>query len=432
MPKSVTFNRGLSSVLFWSVISAAFIGPGTVTTASNAGATFGLDLLWALVFSIFATIILQEAAARVTIASGMNLGEILARRYERNSRWVRWILFGTIVFGCAAYQAGNILGAISGLGLFSEIPRQWLTLVLCLLAAVLLWWGNTAWITRILGAAVALMGIAFIWSAFSGNLGFGAWLEGMRPRVNNGNALLVIGLIGTTIVPYNLFLASGISKGQRIQEMRWGVVIAIIIGGIISAAIMAVGTQVNGPFSFTALSQAMELKMGASGTVLFGFGLFAAGLSSAITSPFAAAITGQSLLGSGRGAWSSKGKYFRLTWAGVISAGLILGTLDVKPVPAIILAQAVNGVLLPVVAVFLTLAVNDRQLIPREFLNTTLVNALTLLIVLIASFLGLNNLWRAVVQVIPQWNAHPNWGWMTAGAGSLIILFWLGRQIFKQ
>lgn len=127
-----------------------------------------------------------------------------------------------------------------------------------------------------------------------------------------------------------------------------------------------------------------------------------------------------------------KGKYFRLTWAGVISAGLILGTLDVKPVPAIILAQAVNGVLLPVVAVFLTLAVNDRQLIPREFLNTTLVNALTLLIVLIASFLGLNNLWRAVVQVIPQWNAHPNWGWMTAGAGSLIILFWLGRQIFKQ
>lgn len=265
MPKSVTFNRGLSSVLFWSVISAAFIGPGTVTTASNAGATFGLDLLWALVFSIFATIILQEAAARVTIASGMNLGEILARRYERNSRWVRWILFGTIVFGCAAYQAGNILGAISGLGLFSEIPRQWLTLVLCLLAAVLLWWGNTAWITRILGAAVALMGIAFIWSAFSGNLGFGAWLEGMRPRVNNGNALLVIGLIGTTIVPYNLFLASGISKGQRIQEMRWGVVIAIIIGGIISAAIMAVGTQVNGPFQFHGAIPGNGIKNGGIG-----------------------------------------------------------------------------------------------------------------------------------------------------------------------
>ena len=58
MPKVVSLRQGLFSVLFWSIIAAAFIGPGTVTTASKAGASFQMALLWALVFSIIATIIL--------------------------------------------------------------------------------------------------------------------------------------------------------------------------------------------------------------------------------------------------------------------------------------------------------------------------------------------------------------------------------------
>jgi len=64
----------LLPVLFWSVISAAFIGPGTVTTAASAGSGFGTQLLWALTFSTLACIILQEAAARLTIVSGKSLG----------------------------------------------------------------------------------------------------------------------------------------------------------------------------------------------------------------------------------------------------------------------------------------------------------------------------------------------------------------------
>ena len=74
----LSIKKGLLSILFWSVISAAFIGPGTVTTASAAGASFDLDLIWALVFATLACIVLQEAAARVTIGSGKTLGEAIA------------------------------------------------------------------------------------------------------------------------------------------------------------------------------------------------------------------------------------------------------------------------------------------------------------------------------------------------------------------
>ena len=123
MSKQLSWSKGLSSILFWSIISAAFIGPGTVTTAAKAGATFKLDLLWALVFSIIATVILQEAAARITIASGKNLGQIIAIKFK-GSAWWQWFLFLSIAFGCAAYQAGNMLGAISGLILFDAIEKQ--------------------------------------------------------------------------------------------------------------------------------------------------------------------------------------------------------------------------------------------------------------------------------------------------------------------
>ena len=118
MSKRLSLQQGFSSVLFWSIISAAFIGPGTVTTTSSAGALYGGQLLWALLFSTLATILLQETAARITIASGKNLGEIIASQHQgTNGKRLYWIIFLSLAFGCAAYEAGNLLGALSGLKL---------------------------------------------------------------------------------------------------------------------------------------------------------------------------------------------------------------------------------------------------------------------------------------------------------------------------
>ena len=69
--------RRLVSILLWSAISAAFIGPGTVTTAAAAGAGYGMSLLWALLFSTIACLSLQEASARLTIASGKPLAQAI-------------------------------------------------------------------------------------------------------------------------------------------------------------------------------------------------------------------------------------------------------------------------------------------------------------------------------------------------------------------
>ena len=106
-------RSGLSSVIWWSVISAAFIGPGTVTTAAKAGSNYGLSLLWTLVFATVVCFILQESAARLSIVSYKHLGENISCVFK--NRIFKLAAGLSVVFGCIAYQAGNMLGTLEGI-----------------------------------------------------------------------------------------------------------------------------------------------------------------------------------------------------------------------------------------------------------------------------------------------------------------------------
>ncbi|MBA3231367.1 MAG: divalent metal cation transporter [Acidobacteria bacterium] len=391
----------LLSILFWSVIAAAFIGPGTVTTAASAGASHGAGLLWALVFSTVACLILQEASCRITVVSGSNLGQALVRQYSGRGAAHVIPLFAmvAILLGCAAFEAGNILGAVAGLELISGVPRRPLTLLVGTAAMLILSMGSTRLVASLLGGIVAVLGISFLTAAIALRPEPTALLAGsLVPSMPEGAGLLVLALIGTTVVPYNLFLGSGLSHSQTLGEMRFGLGVAIIIGGIISMAILVVGSATAGAFSYQALAEALAVRLGAGAPLLLGIGLFAAGLSSAVTAPLAAAITARSVLGgtSGAGPWSIGSWRYRLAWASVLGVGLAFGLAEVQPIPAIILAQAANGVVLPLVAVFLFIAVNDRQLMGPTGLNRTVNNSLMAIVVFVTIVLGVTSVMRAV------------------------------------
>ncbi len=121
--------RRLMNILLWSVIAAAFIGPGTVTTAASSGTRFGFALLWALLFSTIACLVLQEASARVTVVSGRTLAQAIREQFHGRTTGlvVVIIVLGAIVLGCAAYQAGNILGSVAGAGLQTNLSPKLLT-----------------------------------------------------------------------------------------------------------------------------------------------------------------------------------------------------------------------------------------------------------------------------------------------------------------
>ena len=108
------------------LVTAAFIGPGTVTTASVAGASTGYAILWAIVFSIVATIVLQEMSARLGVVSREGLGEALRTTFNNPAIKLAAIVLvvAAIGFGNAAFETGNITGAALGLETLSGVSPQ--------------------------------------------------------------------------------------------------------------------------------------------------------------------------------------------------------------------------------------------------------------------------------------------------------------------
>jgi Mn2+/Fe2+ NRAMP family transporter len=395
-------NHKLTNIFFWGIISAAFIGPGTITTAASAGAGFGYSLLWALVFSTVACIVLQEASARLRLATGNNLGEVLRAYFGQKKRGtaIVLLLLGSIIFGCAAYETGNILGAVAGGMLMFNISPVVYTLVIGSAAGLLLWFGSTRLIAQIMGVMVALMGICFLGTAFILQPPIDEILSGsLIPSFPKNSEIIILGLIGTTVVPYNLFLGSGLAHKQSLSEMRWSLSLAIILGGIVSAAVLVVGASISGTFSFERLAGTLQLQLGDWAVYLLGFGLLGAGFSSALTAPLAAAITAKSLGSEADPKWKSTGAAYRVVWGAVLLTGILFGISNVQPVPAIILAQALNGIILPVVAIFLLLMANNARLLDNNHINSTGYNLLMSAVVFVTILLGVRNVIKAVVRV---------------------------------
>ena len=430
-------RRGVFSILFWSVISAAFIGPGTVTTAAKAGSSFGCSLLWALLFSTFTCLLLQEAAARVAIVSGMNMGQALIRIAPTGKRKLGIIILvaGAIIIGSAAYEAGNIMGAVSGLRLLLPWPAWIFTLATGGVAFLALYLSRTETLARILGFLVIVMGASFFTTALLVRPDLSSLLQGLLiPRIPEGGGagMLILGLIGTTVVPYNLFLGSGIArKAEGVKMMRFGLGVSVLLGGVVSMAVLVVGTTVKGNFSFEALSRSLLSDLGPAGAMVFAVGLSAAGLSSAITAPMASSITADSVSGDNE-FWKKGGRGFFAVWASVLLTGVVFGLAGLKPVPVIIVAQAFNGLILPVVAVVLMVIVNNPAIMKKEYLNSRIQNFLMVIVVLVTVVLGSTSLAGSFFGItgfipIPEWQVVA-----AALVFACLLLVYISRRIKRD
>jgi manganese transport protein len=387
----VILRKNLSSVVLWSVISAAFIGPGTVTTAASAGSLFQLDLLWAIVFSTAACIVLQELSARLTIVTGESMGQAMIRKHgQQRGRWLNYLVGGPVILGCIAYEAGNILGAVSGMDLLTDYSTEMLTLIVIAVVIVILWTDRRQTIGWIMTILVGIMGITFAVLAYGRSFTLAEYARAsFIPAIPAGSELLTLALVGTTIVPYNVFLGSGVSKGQTLHLMRVGLSISVVIGGLITAAILIAGTAVPPFTGFPELSAVLQSTLGPVGGWALGLGLFAAGFSSAITSPYAASIIASSVFG-----WEKRLQ--RWVWALVVLTGFLVGISGVKPIPVILLVQALNGLVLPLLTAFLVLMINDPQIVPVPFRPTRYYNGLLMLIFGSILFMGLHSLDKSV------------------------------------
>ena len=406
MPRKRPFGPGL-------LVAAAFIGPGTVTTASVAGAQFGFALVWAVGFSVFATLVLQEMAARLGIMTRSGLGEAL--RAAIQAPLLRLLLLTLVVIGIgggnAAFEMGNILGAAVALAEVSGLPTAAWTLAVGGLAFVLLWSGTYTAIERVLVLLVMLMSGVFLLTALLVQPSLSDILAGFSPALPVGSFVTVIALIGTTVVPYNLFLHASavqakwpatLSASQALREARRDTFLSISLGGVLTLALVATAAATffrQGIALENAASIARQLEplVGSHARLLFATGLFAAGLTSAITAPLAAAYAVAGVLG-----WSADsdtGKV-RLVWSAVVLLGTGFAFFGQRPLVAILLAQAVNACLLPLLAGCLLFVMNKQKLL-GSYTNGMLANMAGGAVVLIVTGLGVFQFFR-VWGVIPS------------------------------
>ena len=404
------FWKRLKQVGPGAVVAAAFIGPGTVTTCTVSGASYGYTLLWALLFSTISVIILQSMASKLGIVKKVGLGEALREKYT--GKGVRILLailvIGAVFIGNVAYETGNISGGILGLqAIWPSLSKIPVAIVVFAIAAGLLLSGKYDIVEKVLTALVVLMGILFLITAIAVKPNFGEVLKGLFvPRVPQMNRawFYVTGLIGTTVVPYNIYLHASSSakkwgqEGDKDESLKTSLtdsILSIGLGGIISmcivitAAVCYDGSGTAAIASGKAMAEQLKPILGSWATVAFGIGLFAAGMSSAITAPLAAAFASSGILGWGE---DMKKKRFIAIWAIVLLFGLVaVCTLGASPTEIILFAQAANAFLLPITAILLMIVCNDRKYMDGHH-NGVLINILGVIVVALTLLIAFKNM----------------------------------------
>lgn len=385
------------------LIAAAFIGPGTVTACTLAGVGFGFSLLWAMLLSIIATVVLQEMSARLGIITQKGLANVI--KEELSTPWVRntiiGVILGAIVIGNAAYEAGNIGGGTLGLeAIFGNTYSDYYAWVIGVLAFILLYIGNYKVLEKVFVLLVLIMSLSFIITAIITKPDFLELAKGMFvPTVSEDSILTIVALVGTTIVPYNLFLhASLVSEKWKspndLKAAKTDTVVSIVLGGMVSICIIITAAAINNSQVENVMDMAEGLKplYGSMAKYFIGIGLFAAGVTSAITAPLAAAYVANSCFG-----WNAdfKNWKFRTVWMLILGMGVFFLTFNIKPIEIIKFAQIANGILLPVIAIFLLWIVN-RTSVMGAYKNTRFQNVVGMTIIGLSIVLGAKSIFKVL------------------------------------
>jgi Mn2+/Fe2+ NRAMP family transporter len=363
---------------------------GAVVTWSSIGARYGYALLWALVLITVALAVVQEMCARIGAATGQGLSDLIRERFG-----VRGAAFAmtTLLVANALLTISEFAGVAAAGELFS-IPR----FITVPLAAVGIWLvitrGSYAHVEKIFLA----MGLAFLAYPIAAVLAHPDWgdvlYHSVVPTVEPTSTylLLLVGAVGTTIAPFmQFFLQSSVAeKGvtmedyahERLETYVGTVFAAVVVASIVIATGATVYAASGGRGvaieSAVQAAQALHPFLGDAAPALFGVGLLGASLLAAAVVPIATAYAVTEAFGFERGVSRSfrEAPVFNGLVSGMIALGAVVALIPGLPlIQLIIAAQIVNGVLLPILLVFILRLVNDRRVMGNH-VNSRAQNAI--------------------------------------------------------
>ncbi len=381
--------------LFMAVVGPGFISAtvdndaGGIWTYSVAGAQFGYSLLWAMIPTTIALLVVQEMAARMGAVTGKGLSDLI--REEFGFRITFFLMIALVVtnFGNIMAEFAGIASSVSLFGISRYI-------VVPLAAAVV-------WVMVVHGTYSSVEKIFMIASTFyvayiiAGLLAHPDWKTAAfatvtRPRTDGirdyGYLYMLIGLVGTTIAPWMQFYlqASVVEKGitpRQYRAARWDVIAGCLFAAVVAWFIIVACAATLHAAGITAIrdaadaAQALRPLAGDRAYLLFAAGLFNASLFAASILPISTSYVVCEGLGFEAGLdkkfHEAPAFYWLYTLLIVLGAGALL--IPAFPVVHImVLSQVVNGVVLPFVLIFMLRLTNDRELM-GEHVNSRAFNS---------------------------------------------------------
>ena len=349
---------------------------GGITTYSVVGAQFGYDLMWVVLASMIALAITQEVGARLGLATGQGFGGLLRERFG-----VRGAAFA--IFTMLLANLGDTVAEFAGIGaslaLFG-VPVPLSAGVAALLVIVFLWRANFGRVQYVFLAVGVGTSIAYAISAVLAHPDWGqAVTRAVVPRgtLTSAYLLAVLGTVGTTITPWGqAFIQSYVAdKNLRPKDLRWSrldVGLAAFLTNLVAAFIVVACAATLWAHGQTSINSAADAAKalgplaGRFAETLFAIGLFTASVLGLGTVPLTSTYAATEAFGWERGldrGWRQAPVFYALLSFFVGFSALFVLIPGLPLIAVMYLSQVFDGLLLPIILVFVMLMSRDRRLL---------------------------------------------------------------------
>jgi manganese transport protein len=382
------------------IACVAYIDPGNFATNIQAGSAFGYQLVWVVVFASLMAMVIQTLSAKLGIATGRNLPEVIRDSFPRPLVIALWVITEVVAM---ATDLAEFLGAALGLYLLFGIPLFPAALVTGVVTFLILGLQQRGFrpLEAVIAGLVGVIAACYLLETIMGKPDLGAAAHAFLPPSFSGaqGVLLATGILGATVMPHVIYLHSALTQGRIVVSeptklrrlMRYEMVdvaIAMGIAGLINVAMlmMAAATfHVAGQTDVASIEtahQTLTPLVGRASSVIFALSLLAAGLSSSTVGTLAGQVIMQGFL-------RRKIPLFLRRLVTMLPALAVVG-LGVDPTRTLVLSQVVLSFGIPFALIPLVMFTSRRRLmgtLTNHPITTAAASVMAVLIIGLNGFL---------------------------------------------
>ena len=376
------------------IASVAYVDPGNFATNIQAGAKFGYLLIWVIVASNLVAMLIQSLAAKLGIATGMNLAEMSREHFPFPIVLGMWVVAELVAM---ATDLAEFLGAAVGFNLLLHVPLLVAGILTAISTYLILGLESRGFraLEAVIAAMVGVIAISYLVEVLLGRPNWAAIGSAFLPPRFEGpeSVLLAVGILGATVMPHVIFLHSHLTQNRIVatrEDLKRrifhfeivDVVLAMGIAGLVNAAMLVTAATTfheSGNQDIATIQEAYRTLtplLGPLASFLFGVALLASGLSSSTVGTMAGQVVMQGYLRRHIPVWVRRG----LT----MLPALVVIALGVDATQTLVISQVVLSFGLPFALVPLVLFTRERAImneLVNHSLTTLLASGVTLLIV---------------------------------------------------